>query len=293
MESKLYLPSCGDFSRNTLWRWYGNILFELSALVLSTKERKFFRDYYFDAGLLKKWRCNYFKQHYIKNFSTASDFLLKAQHKTTVLDLGCGLGTQSLFFALMGAKVIALDLDECALSILQKRVKFYEQCFGRKFDISIHCANALTFDYSRFPSIDAVFSLFAFNLMQPSQQLFQKILPFFSQNVRIAILDGNNQCWRSRVNPRCKVKITGYRNSADRSDLLRIYPKDRINTWSPQYFDSYLIEKGFDIHSHYGGISLPPIAWNLPYTKPLELLDYALNMRWMFPLSHLVMAIRR
>lgn len=290
MGNRLYLPPYRYYSKDTFCNWYCNLLLEMNLSEFEVSEKNFIRSYYVDAGFFKSWRSEFFIHHYVYNFIKSAHFILGATHSPTIVDLGCGLGTQSLYFALMGAKVISLDLDEFALSILKKRINIYENVAGRTLDISVHCADALTFDFSRFAPIDAIFSLFAFNLMQPSDQLLKQILPLLNSSSKLAILDGNNMCWRSRLNSKRKLHVTGFRQSAVRSDLLQIYPKERPLAWSPGEFQSFLVEHDFHISNHEGGISLPPILWNLPWKRSLEKFDSVLNKIWFWPVSHLLLA---
>jgi SAM-dependent methyltransferase len=270
MKDELFLPQPGASETALLWQWYSNISQELKQQFLSDAERSCFIDYYEEAGLLRAWRRAFFRQHFVKTFARASEFLLTGMERPTILDLGCGSGTQSIYFALMGARVIAVDLDTTALSILEKRIMFYENIGGKKLDISIHCADAFKFDYGLHGSIDGIFSLFAFNMMQPSEKLIAAIMPYLSKNTRIAILDGNNDSW-----------------------LSRLVPSRRRNVWSPPVFESFLEREGFIIRSHEGGITLPPLLWNLPLLHFVEQLDAALNKIWFFPISHLIMAERQ
>ena len=85
--------------------------------------------------------------------------------------MGCGTGTQSLCFALLGARVIAVDMDSQALSIFKKRIKFYEEKIGRNLNISIYNSDIFTFNLSDYGLLDGIYSLFAFNMMIPAEKL--------------------------------------------------------------------------------------------------------------------------
>jgi 2-polyprenyl-3-methyl-5-hydroxy-6-metoxy-1,4-benzoquinol methylase len=54
-----------------------------------------------------------------------------------VLDLGCGIGTQSISFALAGADVVAIDLSSASLEIAAKRLKAH----GLQDRVRLLCGN--------------------------------------------------------------------------------------------------------------------------------------------------------
>ena len=52
-----------------------------------------------------------------------------------VFDAGCGYGSESFLFAAAGASVVAADLSPEQVAIARKRQRYYEDCFGKAFDI--------------------------------------------------------------------------------------------------------------------------------------------------------------
>ena len=70
-------------------------------------------------------------------------------------------------------------------------------------DVRFERADVFAFDYSRIAPIDGVYSLFAFNLMQPSLRLLDAITPHLALDARLVISDGNrdglyNRLFRAR-----------------------------------------------------------------------------------------------
>ncbi len=269
----LYLPKPGDKLTELLaWQWYSNISFEVADGFLDKEQRLYMTSYYDEAGLLRRWRSFFFRHHYAKTFAAALTFLLSVPKKQPViLDLGCGSGTQSLAFALFGAKVISLDMDDLALNILRRRKDFYERKTGRTLDIQIKNADVFTFNYASIAPIDGVYSLFAFNMMQPSKKLISLIAPHMSKESSIAILDGNRSFWASRF-----------------------FSWRRRNTMSPTELENDFRQYGYTIIDHYGGVIFPPPLWCcLPYAL-LSRVDGWLGCRsWLFPVSHQILAGRR
>lgn len=269
----LYFPKPGDkLTEHLAWQWYSNIPIEVADEFLGKERSDYMAEYYNEAGLLRRWRKPFFRHHYAKTFAATVSFLFSMTEKhPVILDLGCGTGTQSLAFALLGAKVIALDMDDLALDILQRRKDFYERKTGRPLDIQIENANVFTFNYSRIAPIDCVYSLFAFNMMQPSNRLISLIATHMSKESRIAILDGNRSFWASRF-----------------------FSWRRRNTLSPIELEHDFRQYGYTIVDHYGGVVFPPLLWYcLPYAL-LSRMDGWLGCRsWLFPVSHQIFAGRR
>jgi SAM-dependent methyltransferase len=268
----LYLPRPNDqFTDQDSWKWYGNISIELKTDLFSSEYKAYLEKYYIEAGLLRRWRRPFFRHHYARTFALAVSFLFaNPDRKPVILDLGCGTGTQSLAFALLGAKVFCLDMDSMALDILNERKKFYERQSGRALDIQIWSADVFGFNYASIAPIDGVYSLFAFNMMQPSRDLISLLAPHMSDNGKIALLDGNRLCWASRV-----------------------LPWRRRNVLSPKELEAELRKYGFSTADHYGGVTFPPAFWRcFPYPL-LSRMDSCLASRsWVFPVSHQILAGR-
>jgi SAM-dependent methyltransferase len=269
MPRDIHLPTLRDSTEADLWAWYQNSEIELRLGVLNGKHADDFRAYYEEAGLLRWWRRPFFRFHYSRTFARSAAFLLEKAGDGSILDLGCGCGTQSLYLALKGAQVVALDLNEAALGVLQQRKTFYEQLAGRRLDIVAHCADALAFDYGSIALIAGVHSMFAFNMMQPSSKLVDQILFHLVPRARIAILDGNNCSWTPRLLPWRKRAV-----------------------WSPDEFPRELTQRGFCVVAHEGGAALPPVFWRLLPYRSGAALDRMLSHGWLFPISHLILAER-
>ena len=265
-----YIPSSSHHVESAVWYWYRNIPEELSQSFLSSAEKKYLESYYHSAGLLRVWRRPYFRQHFSKNFARSVTFLLSDDAKKTILDLGCGMGTQSLYFAFMGATVISLDSDERSLDILEKRIKFYQRISDSELDIRIQRSDAFDFHPDAVSLFDGLHSMFAFNMMQPSDSLLVHLISCSKPLTKIAIHDGNNQSW-----------------------VPRLVPSRRRKVLSPQQLESQLERLEFDIISHDGAIALPPIFWAVLPGRSLVAPDRWLCRSWFWSLSHHLLSERR
>lgn len=260
-------------SQKEISEWYAGLRNELKAGFLSEQEKKAFVSYYSDAGLFRWWRRTFFVQHFCPPFMAICNFLFEGNAAPVILDLGCGMGTQSIFLALHGAKLIAIDMDPLALSIFEKRKKYYERLFSRKLDITIINRNAFKLSLNDFPEggIDGFFSIFAFNMMKPAESLLGKVCSFLKASGKIAVLDGNNMCW-----------------------LSNIFPSRRRKVLSPDAFELELGKNGFYPVSHSGVIAVPSVFWNLDLLGIVEAVNRILSRNnWNFPVSHLLLASKK
>ena len=243
---------------------------ELSESFLNSAEKRYMASYYHTAGLLRGWRRPYFRQHFSKNFARSVTFLLSDDSKKTIVDLGCGMGTQSLYFAFMGATVISLDLNDRSLDILEKRIKFYQRISDSDLDIRIQRSNAFDFHPDAASLFDGIHSMFAFNMMQPSESLLAHLLSCSKPLTKIAIQDGNNQSW-----------------------VPRLVPSRRRKVLTPLQLEAQLGHLGFEVKRHDGAIALPPLLWTVLPSRPLLVLDHWLCRSWFWALTHHLLAERR
>lgn len=247
-KESLSIPIQGhELTQEDSWQWFQNVTVEQLLLPLSDEQRLLFEGYYRDAGLLKEWRRPFFRHHYATPLMHAVREIFADNPRPRVLDLGCGTGTQSLLFALLGAEVIGVDMDGRALEILQGRKALYEHHLGRPLAITTYCGNVFDLDFAALGPFDAVYSLFAFNMMQPLPSLVNKIGPHLSENAVVIIQDGNRSHFYNRIFRSRFLSRTGLR--------------------------TMLSAIGFDDVRHIGGYAIPPVLWRFVPSKALVPVD--------------------
>jgi SAM-dependent methyltransferase len=279
--SNIFLPPIDFFSTDDVFKWYCNFLKEIEILPLSESEIDYIDTNPYDSAVLKYYKyldhdvenigiSEYFRLHFSDTFFQSLDFFIEDGHNNTILDLGCGLGSQSIFFALQGMHVIAIDIDKIALGIFRKRIILYENLLGFKLNIDIIEKNAFDFPLKSIDQIDAIYSMFAFNIMQPSSVLLDRLLEHTLDNCKICILDGNNSL------------LINFLTYFKRSDA-----------WSPVQFEKELIKRGFVINSHYSGIAIPLRFWRgVKINFFLKILNSAFKKTWYLSLSHQILATK-
>jgi SAM-dependent methyltransferase len=270
------LPHPGDYRTETVEAWFANEAREYAAGLHAGFDQAQIKAYYVEArswryiksGLLRGWRRPFFRRHFAETLSRALAFLFGDTKTPTILDLGCGTGTQALLLALHGAKVVAADLDPVALRVFRRRLELYQELCGRTLSVTIIKANTFELDYGEYGPFDGVYSLFAFNMMQPSEKLVDILLPHLAVGARWAVLDGNNICvW------------------------TKLLASRRRRVWSPLDMARELKSRGFKVISQQGGVALPPPMWALAPYCAVRSLDQSLCNSMFWPISCQTLAI--
>ncbi len=268
-DNGYYLPaSAPELDEDHIWRWYGNVERELRDLDLAHAEHASFHEYYREAGLLTGWRRPFFRHHYAYPLHLALKQIFSNRGNVSVLDLGCGTGTQSILFALAGARVVGVDMDEHALGILRKRQVHYEILSGRKLDITLVSGNVFELDLAAHGPFTALYSMFAFNMMQPTVKLIPRLAQYLSTDAVFAVQDGNRIHLYNRFFRR--------RNVLSRDELAR-----------------ELRAVGFVEIEHVGGYAIPPPFWTVLPRALLTPLDRAFASLEPLTVSYLHLASRR
>ena len=110
-----------------------------------------------------------------------------------VLDLGCGLAMQSIIFAALGKRVLAVDLRPESIELAKKRKDYYESILGRELAIEFVCKDFLKLDASRYEGkIDGVFSMSAFSYIQPLEETVSLIARMCAQDARVFLFEENS-----------------------------------------------------------------------------------------------------
>jgi SAM-dependent methyltransferase len=249
-------------------QWYGNIEKELGAGFLRDEAALRLVSYYRQAGLLRWYRRPYFRRHFCEPFANAARFFLRQAASGVILDLGAGYGTQAIYFALLGRPVVAVDVDGKALAVLEYRKAWYETVIGRRLDISIVKGDVFQLDLSVAAPIAGVYSMFAFNMMQPSSVLLDRIAPHLCKGARLAVQDGNSA-----------------------SHVSRWFRSRVRTTWTPAEFRDELEWRGFSVRSHEPGVVLPPAVWRaVPYAVGRRVDGWLGRSGWGAPISHQILA---
>jgi len=270
-ENGIWIPKYTKYkmqlNTDDLKKWYENISIEYKIIPWSKNYYEKFCNYYKEAGLISNpLKRNFFHHHYSRTLWIAiTNFFSLKKSNIKILDLGCGMGTQSLLFALLGAEVVGIDIDDVALDIFKIRKSFYEKISGRRLRIIIKHSNAFTFDYEKYGPFDGVYSLFSFNLIQPTRRFMDILCAHLNRGAILLIQDGNKNMWFNRIFRPRKV--------LSKNELCKEFIRRDIG--------------GIRI---IGGYAIPPIFWHFLPNKALKKIDNFLTKFEIFSVSYLYIA---
>lgn len=189
----LVAPSASASNLEIVQNFYLALLHELEHAGYTDAERALLSDerLYYGRYLNPRLR-SYFEQTVIPQVAQGVSFLMADARSPRILDLGCGLGMQSIILASMGAKVVGLDVRKEAVELCMKRKAYHEQLLGTKLDIEFVQRNFLEATPEDFRSrFDAVFSMAAFASIRPFERTVQLVSAVLKDDAKILIYEKN------------------------------------------------------------------------------------------------------
>ena len=144
---------------------------------------KLFKTYYFN--LLKERQ--YFE--YIKYFNIERilPLLTSIKQDILLLDAGCGLGTESILSALVGATVVGVDISHERLNIARLRKEYFEELYNRKLKIQFLYKNIL----NHYKKYDIIWVNEAISHIDPLDLFLQRCYRNLNNQGKLIISDAN------------------------------------------------------------------------------------------------------
>lgn len=188
---EIFIPNNPDDLKETdIFRYLQNLEFEIDQGLFTQNELLLLLRDALYGKFLDKSRRSFFLYHFLPLWMNSIQTLFRENSNPTVIELGCGTGTSSLLFSMLGAKVIGIEMDADLVGICNKRKEFYERHAG-VLKAEFYQANTFEFPFEEHAPADAFFSLFAFNLMKPADRLLGRMIPALKKGGKIMIIDGN------------------------------------------------------------------------------------------------------
>lgn len=141
------------------------------------------KHYYRSWGEFRSERMRYWYDFQLTDINA----LLAKMRSPRLLDAGCGNGTESLWFALNGANVTAVDIDEKLLDVAQHRLE----------DLRQHSSAPLqcTFSKKKILDVEGKYDLIwleqAFHHMEPREQVVSKLADLLTPGGYVVFCETN------------------------------------------------------------------------------------------------------
>src|SRR5215469_6239102 len=185
-------------------RWHkGSIAdfleFWLENPVLASEHQAVFDHYY---RSYKRHFGPYLRHWYARQTAELAA-LISAHGHPRVLEIGCGCGTESLWAALRGARVTAIDISRDLLAVAEQRQAWIERQAGRPLDCRFLDRSILNaVDLGAF---DIVYIEQAFHHLEPRAEVVRRIAHLVAPGGRLIIAEANG--W----NPLMQLKLFALR----------------------------------------------------------------------------------
>lgn len=193
------------------------------------------RKYYGRFGIehsprIRHWYCEQLRD---------AEALIGAQPGLRVLEVGSGCGTESLWFALRGATVIALEPSLPFLAVSEERKNIMERALGRKLDCEFVCEPLLK--YEDRTGFDLIWLEMAYHHCEPRDEVVSYVAQLLKPGGHLLIVEAN------ALNPLLQLQLfwqRGFKTIVTRKDQDgEPYPlgNERITT-------SFAVSRAFARH---------------------------------------------
>jgi SAM-dependent methyltransferase len=152
--------------------------------------------------------------------------ILKKFKEPYILEVGCGCGTESLWMAYHGAKVVGIDIQEDRLRVARKRQEILEHHIKRKVNLTVE--NVSIFDISESNLFDILWLEQALHHIEPRDKAFDKIVDLVKENGFIVISEAN--AWNPLIQTRLFAK-RGFKTIIefeDQNGIKHAYGNERL-----------------------------------------------------------------
>ncbi len=237
---------------------------------LAPGHQRVFDKYYHS---FKKHFGKYLAYHYASQIREAEDVISKLD-KPSVLEIGCGCGTESIWLGIKGASVTGVDLQKDRLDIAQARLDYTRNTLGFQIDVKFKMASVFELDNPE--KFDVIWMEQAFHHIEPRKQFIEQLSRLLKTGGQVIISEAN--AW----NPLLQMQLLKQRGLEtikeyeDKAGARHMYGNERILTAGS--LSKQLQRAGFSVRSvrYYRIFPNRPWADNL-----LELESYIPN--WLAP----------
>jgi len=231
---------------------------------LSDLESKIFQRYYYKTKINKN-RRHFYEHNYAERLQHAISAI--DCPGIYILDAGCGVGSESLFYATLGANVLGVDLNTNRIRVAKRRLLFYKESLKGK----VNFLNTDIFKISELGKFDLIWSMESVSHIDPLDRFFDHGYMNLKKGGKIIITDSNG------LNP--YIQLVAFRERGTQlythvrdpntNEFIKIAQERLITVTS---LKKRLIESGFSIEKAYmSGFFHPCIVKSSTYGMILYL----------------------
>lgn len=153
--------------------------------LLEKNEQIIFDTYYHGYVKSFKKRMQYY---YDKQLESTIEILSKINNPD-VLEVGCGLGSESLYMSLKGANVLGIDIKDERINVALKRKKVIEESLNKKLNCNFKNISVLDLNINK--KYDVIWIEQAYHHLEPREIISERISKLLKPNGYIIISESN------------------------------------------------------------------------------------------------------
>jgi len=129
----------------------------------------------------------YIRRHYRSQVYEAERLIAGMIHPS-VLEVGCGLGTESLWFGLQGARVLGIDINRARLCVANARRDWMKKELKQNFEVEFLQRSILDLDHGAF---DLIWMEQALHHLEPRLEVFGKLAKLLQPGGYLVVSEAN------------------------------------------------------------------------------------------------------
>lgn len=135
----------------------------------------------------QKGYSDYLRFHYASQVQEITHLITPGS--STLLEIGSGCGTEALWFALNGAKVVSIDISEDRLACARARKTITEEMIGDTLDLEFR--DQSVFDLSIDQDFDLIWMEQTFHHVEPREQFYTIVSRLLKPGGHLVISEAN------------------------------------------------------------------------------------------------------
>lgn len=181
------------------------------------------------------------RENYDSQLKEISELTQKPNYE--LLEIGCGCGSESLWLASRGVKVLGVDISEEKVKVAEERKRVLEEILGRNLPCKFERSSILDLDEKQY---DFIWLEQAFHHIEPRKDFFKKIRNLLKRKGFIVFSESN--AW----NPLIQLglfRLRGFQTILKEEVSGRIYHYGNERIITPYQLKKHLVSSDFKVKS--------------------------------------------